>query len=93
MCILFQLMSAFNLAVRACIYRDDSHRNPLEIVQLEEDNGVWSTKRPKGWEGCYYVYEVSVCHPSTQKNEKAMPMIHMLYGMLVVSCSSKVIQK
>ncbi|KAF3434074.1 hypothetical protein FNV43_RR25177 [Rhamnella rubrinervis] len=57
-------------AVRACIYRDDSDRIPLEIVQLEEDNGVWSTKGPKGWEGCYYVYEVSVYHPSTQKNEK-----------------------
>ena len=63
-------MTAFNQAVRACIYRDDSDRNPLEIVQLEEDNGVWSTKGPKGWEGCYYVYEVSVYHPSTQKNEK-----------------------
>ncbi|KAM6600703.1 hypothetical protein CsatA_020312 [Cannabis sativa] len=52
-------------AVRACIYKDSSGGSPLEIVQLEETKGVWSTKGPKSWDGCYYVYEVSVYHPST----------------------------
>nr|XP_015876702.2 pullulanase 1, chloroplastic [Ziziphus jujuba var. spinosa] len=56
--------------VQVCIYRDGSADNPQEIIRLEEYNGVWSTKGPKGWEGCYYVYEVSVYHPSTQKIEK-----------------------
>ncbi|XP_062091962.1 pullulanase 1, chloroplastic [Humulus lupulus] len=51
--------------VRACIYKDSSGGSPLEIVQLEETQGVWSTKGPKSWDGCYYVYEVSVYHPST----------------------------
>lgn len=57
-------------AVCACIYRDPVGGNPLEIVQLEEVNGVWSTKGPKRWEGCYYVYEVSVYHPSTLRIDK-----------------------
>ncbi|XP_030930218.1 pullulanase 1, chloroplastic isoform X2 [Quercus lobata] len=57
-------------AVFACIYRDPVGGNPLEIVQLEEVNGVWSTKGPKRWEGCYYVYEVSVYHPSTLRIDK-----------------------
>ncbi|XP_062156540.1 pullulanase 1, chloroplastic [Alnus glutinosa] len=57
-------------AVHACIYRDPSGGDPLEIIQLEEVNGAWSTKGPKRWEGYYYVYEVSVYHPSTLRIEK-----------------------
>ncbi|KAK7850096.1 pullulanase 1 [Quercus suber] len=57
-------------AVCACIYRDLVGGNPLEIVQLEEVNGVCSTKGPKRREGCYYVYEVSVYHPSTLRIDK-----------------------
>ena len=73
--------------------RAPTARNPLEIVQLEEDNGVWSTKGPNGWEGCYMCmkYLFTILAPRKMKN--AMPMIHMLEGMLVVFCSSKVIQK
>ncbi|KAG8645291.1 hypothetical protein MANES_10G051700v8 [Manihot esculenta] len=57
-------------AVRLCIYKDSFTSNPTETVQLMEVNGVWSTKGPKDWEGCYYVYEVSVYHPSTLHIEK-----------------------
>lgn len=61
--------STFNFGlkqeVRACIYKDPSGGSPLEIVELEETSGVWSTKGPKNWDGCYYTYEVSVYHPST----------------------------
>lgn len=56
--------------VCVCIYKEPSGGSPLEVVQLEEFNGVWSTKGPKSWEGCYYVYEVSVYHPSTLRIEK-----------------------
>ncbi|MCH88824.1 pullulanase 1 chloroplastic-like, partial [Trifolium medium] len=35
-----------------------------------QEHGVWRTKGPKSWEGCYYVYEVCVCHPSTSRVEK-----------------------
>ncbi|KAJ4720700.1 Pullulanase 1 chloroplastic [Melia azedarach] len=56
-------------SVRACIYRDPIGGNPQEIVQLKEIDGVWSIKGPKSWEGCYYVYEVSVYHPSTLQIE------------------------
>ncbi|KAF5729467.1 hypothetical protein HS088_TW21G01633 [Tripterygium wilfordii] len=55
--------------VRASIYRDQLDVNPVEIVSLEEINGVWNTKGPRSWEGCYYVYEVTVYHPSTLKIE------------------------
>ncbi|XP_043704534.1 pullulanase 1, chloroplastic isoform X3 [Telopea speciosissima] len=55
--------------VRACIYSDPSGGTPLESVLLEEDNGVWSVNGPRTWEGCYYVYEVSVYHPSTLQIE------------------------
>ncbi|KAK2634107.1 hypothetical protein Ddye_028899 [Dipteronia dyeriana] len=57
-------------AVCACIYKDPLGGNPLEIIQLEEIDGVWSVKGPKSWEGCYYVYEVSVYHPSMLQIEK-----------------------
>lgn len=43
---------------------------PLEVIQLEELDGVWRTKGPKSWEGCYYEYEVIVYHPSTLQLEK-----------------------
>ncbi|PON33464.1 Glycoside hydrolase [Parasponia andersonii] len=58
--------------VRACIYKDLSVGSPLEIVQLEETNGVWSTKGSKSWDGCYYVYEISVYHPSTLQIVKCL---------------------
>lgn len=57
-------------AVYAYIYKDPSGDDPIEIVCLEEENGVWRTKGPKSWEGCYYVYEVCVYHPSTMRIEK-----------------------
>ncbi|XP_017409401.1 pullulanase 1, chloroplastic isoform X3 [Vigna angularis] len=57
-------------AVRAYIYKDPSGDDPIEIVCLEEENGVWRTKGPKSWEHCYYVYEVCVYHHSTLRVEK-----------------------
>ena len=67
---LCQLASVLKQAIRACVYKDPLGGTPTEIVELEEANGVWSTKGPKSWDGCYYVYEVSVYHPSTLKIEK-----------------------
>nr|XP_009587792.1 pullulanase 1, chloroplastic isoform X4 [Nicotiana tomentosiformis] len=58
--------------VRALIYKSPSEADPIEIVQLKELNGVWSVKGPRHWEGCYYVYEVSVYHPSTLRIEKCV---------------------
>ncbi|KAF9674926.1 hypothetical protein SADUNF_Sadunf10G0178400 [Salix dunnii] len=57
-------------AVCACVYKNVNSRDPMEVVQLKEDNGVWSVEGSKDWEGCYYVYEVSVYHPSTLHVEK-----------------------
>ncbi|KAF9598351.1 hypothetical protein IFM89_027162 [Coptis chinensis] len=59
-------------AVSACIYGAPSSGDPLETVQLEEVNGVWSFDGPRSWEGCYYQYAVSVYHPSTLKIENCM---------------------
>lgn len=58
--------------VNTCIYKDGSIVEPMEIIQLEEFNGVWSAKGPRSWEGCYYVYEVSVYHPCTLRMEKCI---------------------
>lgn len=58
--------------MRALIYRDPSEGEPLEIVELEEFNGVWSVNGSRIWEGCYYVYEVSIYHHSTLRIEKCI---------------------
>ncbi|XP_027158822.1 pullulanase 1, chloroplastic isoform X1 [Coffea eugenioides] len=58
--------------VHAFIYKDLSLSDPSEIVQLKGQNGVWSAKVPRDWEGYYYVYEVSVYHPSTLQIEKCI---------------------
>ncbi|XP_072957340.1 pullulanase 1, chloroplastic isoform X2 [Typha angustifolia] len=55
--------------VSACFYEDPSGGDPLEHVKLEELNGVWSVVGPRNWEARYYVYEVSVYHPSTSRIE------------------------
>ncbi|CAL5209034.1 unnamed protein product [Lathyrus oleraceus] len=57
-------------SVCAYIYKHPSGDDPIEIVPLEEEHGVWKTKGPTSWEGCYYVYEVCVYHPSTSRVEK-----------------------
>ncbi|CAN8257182.1 unnamed protein product [Cochlearia groenlandica] len=56
-------------AVSVCIYKNPRDKSPVEISQLKEVNGVWSTEGPISWEGCYYVYKVLVYHPSTLKVE------------------------
>ncbi|KAI3793482.1 hypothetical protein L1987_36101 [Smallanthus sonchifolius] len=56
--------------VRAHIYDGPFGGEALEIVQLKESNGVWSANVARSWEGCYYVYEASVYHPSTLRIEK-----------------------
>ncbi|XP_028068840.1 pullulanase 1, chloroplastic isoform X3 [Camellia sinensis] len=58
--------------VSACIYEDPSAGDPVEIVPLQEFNGVWSANGLRSWEGCYYVYEVSVYHSSTLRVEKCI---------------------
>ena len=55
--------------VHALIYKDPLGGDQLESVQLQEMSGVWSAVGPRSWEGCYYVYEVSVYHPSTSQIE------------------------
>lgn len=59
-------------SVRAFVYENPSSDDPDEIVLLKELNGVWSAKGPRDWEGCYYVYEVLVYHPSTLKIERCI---------------------
>ncbi|KAK6929148.1 Glycoside hydrolase, family 13, N-terminal [Dillenia turbinata] len=58
--------------VHARIFKDPSGGDLMDLVRLEEANGVWSTSGPKSWEGCYYVYEVFVYHPSTLQIEKCI---------------------
>ncbi|XAR52318.1 Limit dextrinase [Bertholletia excelsa] len=58
--------------VHACIYKEPSGGDPVEVVSLQELNGVWSASGPRNWEGCYYVYEVFVYHPSTLQIEKCV---------------------
>ncbi|KAK3023071.1 hypothetical protein RJ639_043086 [Escallonia herrerae] len=58
--------------VHALIYSDPCGVEPIDIVKLEEANGVWTSIGPRSWEGCYYVYEVSVYHPSTLQIEKCI---------------------
>lgn len=56
--------------VRAHIYKDPVGGSPLETVELTEASGVWTVKGQRSWEGCYYVYELFVYHPSTLKIEQ-----------------------
>ena len=58
----------------ACTYEDSSGGEPVQIVLLQDQefNGVWSVNGPRSWEGCYYVYEVSVYYPSTSRIEKCI---------------------
>ncbi|GAB2276821.1 Pullulanase 1, chloroplastic [Dionaea muscipula] len=58
--------------VRAFMYKNPFDSEPLEIVQLHEINGVWGAAGPSSWEGCYFVYEVTVYHYSTLQIEKCI---------------------
>ncbi|KAK6933438.1 Glycoside hydrolase, family 13, N-terminal [Dillenia turbinata] len=58
--------------VYARIFKDPNSWDPMDVVRLDAANGVWSTRGPKSLESCYYVYEVSVYHPSTLQIEKCI---------------------
>ncbi|KAK1370643.1 hypothetical protein POM88_036735 [Heracleum sosnowskyi] len=70
--ITFYLWAPTAQSVHALIYGDAAREDPLEIVQLKETNGVWTACGPRSWEGCYYVYEVYVYHPSTLRIERCL---------------------
>lgn len=59
-------------SVHVLVYGDSVGEEPLKIVQLKETNGVWTAYGPRSWEGCYYVYEVYVYHPSTLQIERCL---------------------
>lgn len=83
------LTSASKQVVRACIYEDPLGRDPVEIVTLKESNGVWCAIGPRSWEGCYYVYEVSVYHSSTLRIEKCIA--NDPYARGYVSCKPMIL--
>ncbi|EPS61390.1 hypothetical protein M569_13407, partial [Genlisea aurea] len=70
-CISLYLWAPTAQEVKAFIYEEAESKEPYE-VPLQESNGVWHAKGPVTWEGCYYVYEVSVYHPSTLRIEKCI---------------------
>lgn len=70
--ITFYLWAPTAQSVHVLIYGDAAREDPLEIVQLKETNGVWTAYGPRSWEGCFYVYEVYVYHPSTLRIERCL---------------------
>lgn len=56
--------------VRLLLFSAPEGGEPFEAAQLEEgEKGVWSVTGPLEWKGSYYLYEVTVFHPSTGKVE------------------------
>ncbi|MCO5576819.1 hypothetical protein L7F22_030639, partial [Adiantum nelumboides] len=45
---------------------------PTKVVDLHEDKGVWTVHGPKTWRGRYYLFQVEVFHPLTQKIETSL---------------------
>ncbi|XP_074366296.1 pullulanase 1, chloroplastic isoform X2 [Apium graveolens] len=70
--ITFYLWAPTAQRVHVLIYGDAARDDPLKNVQLKETNGVWTAHGPRSWEGCYYVYEVYVYHPSTLRVERCL---------------------
>ncbi|KAJ7525125.1 hypothetical protein O6H91_17G037200 [Diphasiastrum complanatum] len=58
--------------VRALLYSEPQAGDPEQVLQLEEKNGVWFTQGSKEWLGKYYLYEVTVFHPSTLRIETSL---------------------
>ncbi|GLJ06318.1 hypothetical protein SUGI_0036280 [Cryptomeria japonica] len=58
--------------VRVFVYSSPSGGSPLETIHLKEEGGVWSTCGPRSWEGKYYLCEVTVFHPGSQRVEICM---------------------
>ncbi|CAM6125988.1 unnamed protein product [Calypogeia fissa] len=59
--------------VRLFLFSSAEGGEPCETVQLEDsEKGVWTADGPLDWKGKYYVYEVTVFHPSSGKVEKCL---------------------
>ncbi|XP_002965238.2 pullulanase 1, chloroplastic isoform X2 [Selaginella moellendorffii] len=55
--------------VRLFLYTEPSGGEPEAVIQLDEKHNVWTASGPKDWVGKYYLYEVTVFHPSTLQVE------------------------
>ncbi|KAL2651111.1 hypothetical protein R1flu_019239 [Riccia fluitans] len=58
--------------VRLMLYHSPAGGEPFEVVQMKENRGVWSLEGPAEWKGKYYLYEITVFHPSTQRIERSL---------------------
>lgn len=55
--------------VKLLLYSSPSGGDPEEIVELHEENGTWIAHGPNDWSGQFYLFEITVFHPLTQKIE------------------------
>ncbi|KAL3700593.1 hypothetical protein R1sor_018615 [Riccia sorocarpa] len=58
--------------VRLMLYHSPSGGEPFEVLQMQENKGIWGLEGPVEWIGKYYLYEVSVFHPSTLRVERTL---------------------
>ncbi|KAI3691998.1 hypothetical protein L6452_31803 [Arctium lappa] len=75
----FLFISILSYIQKSANMSGPSGNEALEVVQRD---GVWSVNGPRSREGCYYVYEVSVYHPSTLKIEKCIANDPYARGLL-----------
>ncbi|BFI23877.1 pullulanase [Marchantia polymorpha subsp. ruderalis] len=59
-------------SVRLILFHSPAGGEHFEVLQMNESDGVWSVQGPAEWKGKYYLYEVTVFHPTTQKVEKSL---------------------
>lgn len=55
--------------VKLLLYASPSGGEPTEIVELLDENGVWTAHGPKNWNEKFYLFEIKVFHPMTQSIE------------------------
>ncbi|KAI5056353.1 hypothetical protein GOP47_0028171 [Adiantum capillus-veneris] len=58
--------------VKLLLYSSPSGDEPIEVVDLHEEKGVWTVRGPKTWRAQYYLFQVEVFHPLTQKIETSL---------------------
>lgn len=58
--------------VKVLLYSSPSGGDPEDIVELYEMNGTWTVHGQMDWLGKFYLFEVTVFHPLTQKIEKSI---------------------
>lgn len=81
------------MSVRVFLYRSGNSQNtsPEQIYNMTTDHGVWSATLPSQYQNYFYLYEVTVYQPATDKLETSLVTDPYSFSLAINGSKSQIV--